>query len=750
MTLRQVDYLLVGGGLASATAAATLRLEGATGSILILSAEPLLPYYRPPLSKQFLLGTADEAQLYVHPEAFYREQRIDLELNTVVTAVDTGEQVVTTAQGERTHYGRLLIATGAKPKTLEVPGVALGGIHYLRLKTDCDAIRQRLASGAKAAVVIGASFLGMEIAMSLIAAGLEVTIIEAVDRVLLHLEAPTVSEYFRHHAEDKGASVLLGDTAIAFHGDGRVREVETASGRRVPCDFVVVSVGVSPNSDFLQSSGVALEDGLVIVDELLRASAPNVFAAGDVTNFYDPVFARRRHIEHWDNAVKQGRLAGKNMLGRRLRYDEVSYFFCDVGDISFSVLGAPEEGDERLARGALEAGSLALFYLKDDVPRGLFSVGRPADETREVEGLIRYRVNLRSAKPHLGDPAYRLDQIPTQTVLILQGGGALGAFECGVVKALEEKKIFPDIVAGVSIGALNGAIVAAHPGHATEALEAFWSDLAVKAPFFSSGEAGRAITSAEILMFGVPNFFRPRWYDSFLNPMALSTNWTSYYNTAPMKALISKYVDFSRLKASPVRLLIGAVNVTTAELEVFDSYVDDLTPDHVLASGSLPPGFPWTMVDGKPYWDGGIVSNSPLDLVIDRCGPDGKRVFIVDLFAGERALPENIMEVMARRDEIVYSERVRSDLRLREMASGYRTLIDAILGYVEPALLTKIKQRPLYIELMGDGAPTSITRFVRAGSAAEPSSRDYDFSDTAIRLNQAGGYALVKQTLGGA
>ena len=398
-------------------------------------------------------------------------------------------------------------------------------------------------------------------------------------------------------------------------------------------------------------------------------------------------------------------------------------------------------------RGSLDARSFALFYLKDDIPRALLSLGRPVEETRAAEGLGRYRVNLLSVKDKLGDPSFALDQIPTQTVLILQGGGALGAFECGVVKALEEEQIFPDVVAGVSIGAFNGAIIAGNARHATAALEAFWTDLAVIIPGLPFTDAKRAAASMKTIMFGVPNFFKPRWFPPFYNPMDLPWNWTSFYDTAPMKGLISKYVDFAALKASPVRLLISAVNVTTAELEVFDSYVDNLTADHVLASGSLPPGFPWTVIDGKAYWDGGIVSNSPLDLVMDRCGPDGKRVFIVDLFAGQKPLPANMMEVMARRDEIIYSERVRSDLRIREMVGAYRGLIDEILSDVGPDAVAKIKQRPRYIELMGDGAPMSITRFVRRGPAAEPSSRDYDFSDAAIRLNQSAGYALVKQTL---
>ena len=417
------------------------------------------------------------------------------------------------------------------------------------------------------------------------------------------------------------------------------------------------------------------------------------------------------------------------------------------------MLGAPAGADEWIERGSLDARSYALFYLKNNILRALFSIGRPAEETRIAEGLIRYRTNLSAVKERLKDPAFTLDEIPTQTALILQGGGALGAFECGVVKALEEEQIFPDIVAGVSIGAFNGAIIAANPRHATGALEAFWAELAIATPKipllpapYRWGE--QAAIAIGILAFGVPNFFKPRWLPPYSDLSASPANWTSFYDPAPMKALIAKYVDFAALKASPVRLLISAVNVTTAELEVFDSYIDDLTPDHIVASGSLPPGLPWTVIDGKPYWDGGIVSNSPLDLLTERWGPDGKRFFIVDLFAGQRALPSNMMEVLARRDEIVYAERVRSDLRHGEKVNAYRRLVEDILGHLEPAEALRVRQRPAYIQLLGEGAPTTVFRLIRPAHKGEQAWRDYDFSDTAIQACQSEGYMVAKRELG--
>jgi len=223
---RQVDFLLLGGGLASATAAETLRSEKPTGSILILSEEDLAPYHRPALSKQMLLGTADASRLLIHPESFYRDKAIDLQLGTRVVAVDPAAHTVTTATSEHIGYGRLLIATGTTPRSLIVPGAELAGVHTLRRLVDAVAVRD-VATGAKRAVVLGGSFLGMEIAMSLIDLGLDVTIIELGTALLPHLEAPRLSTYFERYAASRGASVLLNDSIVAFHGRDLVEEVET-------------------------------------------------------------------------------------------------------------------------------------------------------------------------------------------------------------------------------------------------------------------------------------------------------------------------------------------------------------------------------------------------------------------------------------------------------------------------------------------------------------------------------------------
>ncbi|MCP8937589.1 FAD-dependent oxidoreductase [Alsobacter sp. SYSU M60028] len=743
----RVDFLLIGGGVAAVTAAQTLRAESEGGSIALLSAETELPYHRPPLSKASSLRDPARLEIPIRPASFYEEQRIDLRLGQLVVAVDPSRHVVRTSDGGHIGYGKLLIATGAEPRTLAVPGADLPGVFTLRTKADARAIREAAAK-AKSAVVLGGSFLGMEIAFALRDLGLAVTIVERGPVLLHRLMQPALSDRFRRLAESRGIRVLLNDNAETMTGRGRVRAVRCVSGENVPADLVVVSIGVLPATSFLAGSGIALQDGYIVVDEQMRASAPDVFAAGDVTLFYDPIFARQRHIEHWDNAVKQGRLAARNMLGRRLRFDEVSYFFCEIGSPGFSVLGATSEGSDWVTRGDPESTTFSMFYLRDDVPRAFFAMGREPDEIRWAEGLIRHRVNLARVKGELSNPSFRLDQLPRQTALILQGGGALGAYEWGVVRALEKAGVTPDIVAGVSIGAFNGAIVASHPGRASEALAAFWNDLSVAIAGLPGAAMRGAAAAAQILTLGVPGFFQPRWLTSGLGVFENPANWTSLYDTSPMRELIARYVDFPALKRSPVRLLVSAVDVATAKLAIFDSYVDDLTPDHVLASGSLPPGFPWTEIDGKAYWDGGIVSNSPLDLVNERCGHDGKRVFVVDLFSNARPLPRNMVEVLLRRDEIVYAERVRNDLRQRETEASYRALVSFVLSHVAEEDAARIRNLPPFIQLMGRGADTEITRFVREARRDEPPSRDYDFSAGAIRDHMEEGYRVASRVLG--
>ncbi|HRO26813.1 MAG TPA: FAD-dependent oxidoreductase [Luteimonas sp.] len=722
---RTIDYLLIGGGLASATAAETLRLEGAEGSIVIVGAEDRTPYHRPPLSGQLMKSDAPPGPLPVLTDDDYRLRDIELLRGVRALAVDSDEHRVRTDRAGTLAYRKLLIATGASPRRQLTPGAELAGIHYLRTVDDARAIHEAAQRGQRC-VVIGASFIGMEVSSALRQRGLDIHLVAGPAGLFGPLQDAAIGEFFAALYDTHGIDVVRS-MAVRCEGQQVIEAVVLQDGRRLACDFVVVGTGVRPDVDFLAGSGIAIDNG-VVVDRHLQASVADVYAAGDVANFFDPVFNLRHRIEHWDNAVKQGRLAAQNMLGQRRLYDDVSGFFCRVFDVGFQFVGRPHQAPRRLSLGAAPERSWARLYLEDSVPRALFTMGRPPRETAAIQALIRYRTNVERFERELERPGFVLSDIPSQTVLVLQGGGAMGAFECGVVKALEEQAIQPDIVAGVSIGAFNSAIVASHPRHAGEALESFWHELSIATPAIADERLRQLWGSLLVTLFGVPHFFVPRWFPSNIDPQESFALWTSLYDYSPARKLLAKYVDFESLKTSPVRLLVSAVNVETARLEVFDSYIDDFTVDHLLASGGLPPGLPWATIGDKPYWDGGIVSNSPLDQVSERCGARGKRVIVVDLFAHGKPLPTNMIEVLIRRDEIVYAERIRRAGAEQAMLHDAKKLIEGILSVVDEATAARIRQLPPYIQMMGTPDEPTITRIVRESAHDEPAGREIDFS----------------------
>jgi NADPH-dependent 2,4-dienoyl-CoA reductase/sulfur reductase-like enzyme/predicted acylesterase/phospholipase RssA len=742
-----IDFLLIGGGLASATAAETLRVAGAEGRIAMLCGENTLPYHRPPLSKEFLIKGPDPAKALVHDEAFYRDRNIDVHLGTRVRLIDADNRTVETDDREHFRFSKLLIATGASVHKLSGRGADLAGIYYLRTVDDALSLYQAIAR-AQQAIVIGASFLGMEIAASLATRGIATTLLARERLVYDRLCSPEASSFFANYFKARGVSLMFGEEVEEFLGTTKVESVVTRSGKRMPCDLVAIGIGVQPEVGFLRDSGidVNINEG-ILVNQHLETNKPGIYAAGDVANFYNPITRSNYRAEHWDNAIKQGRLAALNMLGERQSWRTVSYFFSDVFDLTFNVVGSTENADEQILRGSLRDRSFSVLYLDDERVRGAFLLEQSLVEAKAAGSLIANRSDISATKAKLSDSTFALNQAAVQTVLVLQGGGALGAFECGVVKALEEQEIHADFVAGVSIGAFNAAIIAANPGKATAALEAFWRDLSLNTPDIPNEELRRATSSLQTLVFGSPNFFRPRWFEPILSPAQVPTSWTSFYDPSPLKATLSKYVAFEKLRDSPVRLVLTAVDVETGQLTIFDSYVDEITPEHVLASGSLPPGFSWTTIDGRHYWDGGLVSNSPLDQVVEVGGLTWKNVFIVNLWPDKRALPRSIPEVLARRDEIVFAEKIRRNISVWEYIDNYRKLIEDVMASLDPKTAEQISKRPRYIETVGEACPMSVTRITREPVEGESASRDYEFSRRSIEHHIAQGYALTMKTL---
>jgi NADPH-dependent 2,4-dienoyl-CoA reductase/sulfur reductase-like enzyme/predicted acylesterase/phospholipase RssA len=740
-----VDFLLVGGGLASATAAEALRAAGAEGSIAILCAENTLPYHRPPLSKRFLLEGPDRTKILIHDEAFYRDREIGIHLGTRVCRVEAESRTVETDRGGRFRFTKLLIATGASVQRLAVPGGTLADIHYLRTVEDALSFYEAIVH-ARRAVVIGASFLGMELAAALTKRGVATTLIAREGLLYEKLRSPEVSAFFAGYFRHRGTEFVLGEEVEQFSGTTHVEGVVTNSGKSLACDIVAVAVGVHPETGFLANSGIDLDTG-VLVNQHLETNCPGIYAAGDVANFYDPIARSRCRAEHWDHAVKHGRIAAWNMLGERQSWRTVSYFFSDVFDLTYNMVGSTERNGERIVRGSVEKGSFSVLYLDDAKLRGAFLLDQSLIETKAVGALIANRSDISAAKPKLSDPGFPLNRAAVQTVLVLQGGGALGAFECGVVKSLEERGIHADLVAGVSIGAINAAIIAANPGRAAPALQAFWRESSLDTPDIPDEEARRAVSSLQSLVFGASHFFRPRWFEPMFAPAQWPVNWISFYDPSPLKATLSKYVAFDKLRDSPVRLLLTAVDVEVGQLTTFDSYVDEITPEHILASGSLPPGFPWTTIAGRHYWDGGLVSNSPLDQVVEIGGLTGKNVFVVNLWLEKRALPHSIPDVLARRDEIVFAEKIRRNIRFWEYIDDYRQLVEEVMANLDPKTAEQIRRRPRYIQTVGETSPLSVTRITRGPVAGESVSRDYDFSRKTIDQFIAEGYAAATKAL---
>ncbi|MBN9225757.1 MULTISPECIES: FAD-dependent oxidoreductase [Legionella] len=738
---KTVDFLLIGGGLSSAFSADTLRKEGATGSITILAEERFLPYYRPQLPTGFLLGTVKKERLIIFNENYYKKNDIEVLLKTKALSVDPENKLVTTDHAGDFYYKQLLIATGCSPQSINLPGSKLNKIYYLKTILDAQPIMDEM-DNAKKVVILGGSFIGVELASLLMKKKIKVTIITEEFHLFNVSSSTEIAAFISH----QGVEVLLNEKVKKFHGKNYVHSVETNTGKTIACDFVIIADKYVPAIDFLQGSGIAVDDG-ILVDQYLQTNKKDIYASGDVANFFDPLFRRYHRNGGVDNAIKQGKIAASNMVGMRKSYNSASYFNLHAFDTYIVIIGDTTDATERIVRGSIEKKNCTLFYLKDGLLQGAFFSGRPIEEIKAAESLIINRVNIEAHKEKLFDINFPLEEIAVQTILTLQGGGALGAFECGVVKAMEEHGIYPDIVSGISIGAFNSAIIAGNPKHATEALEGFWNDLAIDTLSVSDEQTRRLLSSWHAMIWGSPNFFHPRWEMPIYSPDQLPTHWTSFYDTSYVKNLLRKYIDFDKLKDSPVRLLVMAVNVETSEFETFDSYTNNITPDHILASGSLPPGFPWTTINNKHYWDGGIITNTPIDSTLDICGQSNKKIYIVELYSRNRPLPQNMIEVLARKDEILFSEKIRKDIRTADLINSYKKLIEQILRFCEPTVAEEIRQLPVYIQIMGDSAIQSITRIIREVGKNEPYSWDSDFSKETIEQHKKNGYKTANRIL---
>lgn len=393
--------VIVGGGQAAAQVAQSLRQQNYSGAITLVGEEPFPPYQRPPLSKKYLAGELARERLFLRPAAFYAEKAITLVTGTRAEELDLAARRVRLGDGRALTYDRLLLATGSRVRRLEAPGATLSGVHYLRTIADVDAIAAELTPGARVALV-GAGYIGLEVASVLRQKGFDVTVLEAAERVLARVVGPEVSAFYARCHADAGVAIHCRTGVRALRGTTRVEAVEATDGRVFPCDIAIVGVGVLPNVELASAAGLACDNGIV-VDEYARTADPNVVAAGDCTSH--PLAGRRVRIESVPNAVHQGKVAAATIAGTPSAYSEVPWFWSDQYDLKIQIVGLSAGYEEVVIRGDPATRSFAAFYLRAGELLAVDAVNSPreflaakklvAERTRVAADVLRdARVDL--------------------------------------------------------------------------------------------------------------------------------------------------------------------------------------------------------------------------------------------------------------------------------------------------------------------------------------------------------------------
>jgi NADPH-dependent 2,4-dienoyl-CoA reductase/sulfur reductase-like enzyme len=371
-------FVIVGASLAGAKAAETLRSEGFGGRVIMLGTETERPYERPPLSKGYLLGKDEKSVIYVHEEGWYAEHEVDLRLGVTVTSVDPAGRTVTTADGQSVEFDRLLLATGASPRKLKIPGADRDGVLYLRTVADSERLSAAFQGGGRVAT-IGAGWIGLEVTAAAREAGCDVTVIEPELTPLYRAVGPELGGMFADLHREHGVEFRLGESVSEIRGpggsgaggqggqtgpSGAVGEVVTSSGAAVPADIVVIGIGAAPNTGLAADAGLEVGNG-VVTDAALRSSDASIYVAGDLANSYRPLLGRRVRVEHWANALASGPAAAQSMLGQDVSYDPVPYFFSDQYDLGMETAGLPEPGtyDQVLYRGDRPGREFIAFWL---------------------------------------------------------------------------------------------------------------------------------------------------------------------------------------------------------------------------------------------------------------------------------------------------------------------------------------------------------------------------------------------------
>ena len=409
MMTAESRYVIVGASLAGAKAAETLRAEGFDGPLTLIGDEPERPYGRPPLSKGYLQGKDDKSAIYVHDSSWYAEHDVDLRLGVTVTAIDPAARQVSLAGDGTLGYGKLLLATGASPRRLPVPGAGLDGVHYLRRAADSERLAAALREDGRV-VIVGAGWIGLEVAAAAREAGREVTVVEPEPTALHRQLGPELGGVFTSLHTEHGVTFRFGESAAEIRGSGgRVTEVLTSAGARLPADVVVAAIGAVPNTSLAEAAGLAVSGGIV-ADASLRTSNPDVYTAGDVASAFHPHYGKHLRVEHWANALNGGPAAAKSMLGQDVSYGQLPYFFTDQYDLGMETAGLPEPGtyDQVLYRGDRDAREFIAFWLSGGAVVAGMNVN-VWDVTDDIQALMTSRRVVEPAR--LTDPGIPLADV---------------------------------------------------------------------------------------------------------------------------------------------------------------------------------------------------------------------------------------------------------------------------------------------------------------------------------------------------
>jgi 3-phenylpropionate/trans-cinnamate dioxygenase ferredoxin reductase subunit len=353
--------VIVGGGQAAAQAVQSLRQQGFAGAITLLSDEPYPPYQRPPLSKKYLAGELTRERLLLRPAAFYAEKGVTLEQNARVEELDPTAQRLRLHDGRVLAYDRLLLATGSRVRTLDVPGATLSGVHYVRTIADVDGITAALGAGARV-LIVGAGYIGLEVAAVLRQRHFDVTVLEAAERVMSRTVSAEVANFYEAAHRAAGVELHCGAAVKALRGTTHVTAIETTDGRQFPCDLAIVGIGIVPNVELAAAAGLPCSNGIV-VDEFAHTADPHVLAAGDCTNHPHPLLERRVRLESVPNAIHQAKVAAAALLGAPVAYSEVPWFWSDQYDLKLQIAGLSTGYEQVVLRGEPATRSFAAFYL---------------------------------------------------------------------------------------------------------------------------------------------------------------------------------------------------------------------------------------------------------------------------------------------------------------------------------------------------------------------------------------------------